>query len=395
MHKASCPEGRIQSGNTCIDATTTKASIVGCVDFDLSKVAAGSTATMCDGSTGLGTLQVSTTQAQGSCTTDGQVGCLTTSTFKPVNTSTLNASKIALGTTIAGITGTKYDMKQCRNASNLSLFDTRPAAATVKIPEEILGVAANTLTIGGSGHGLATNNQVQIYCTNGVGTQMGGGPVSVGTNYYAIVMSGTGIRLEATIAGGALTIASTAGCTGTWVIAPTADLVAQNTDTIDDSNGTGSTAPSSSPWGSDYLCNESNFTNKTGAAPLAPSNTIPTHANQTWNKIWRDELTGLHFTNTLHTAGGPSDWYMASVLCTNLDALNGGNGGSGWRLPTQKELMQLYINGVSKIALGTSENFWTSTAPSFSSFNAYAVFLADGSVSYNSRSSSNSVICVR
>ena len=406
MHKTSCPDGKIQSGSLCVDATTTKAAIVDCLDPPLSELKAGTKTTMCDGSTGVGTYNVAVSSSSSSsttsvaCTSDGQVGCVTTTTFKSANTLNLSASDIRSGKTIAGVTGTKPDIKQCRNAANLSMFDISPTAATVRIPSRIASVAANTLTLDWT-HGLTTNDRVQLYCAGGVGTQIGGGPVSVGTNYYVIVTSTTNIQLEASISGGALAIASTAGCTGTWTVAPIADSVAQYFDTIDDYNGlaTTLTGPSTSPWGSDYVCNESNFTNKTGSAPFAPSNTIPTYANQSWTQIWKDELTGLYLTNILHYSGS-SDWYGLSAMCTGLDSLNSGSGGTGWRLPTQKELMQIYINGISKVSLagGTTQapGFWSASGMSNNTRLASVVSLSNGYVNQDARNTtSNSAICVR
>ena len=399
FHKNSCPEGRIQSGSVCVDATTTKASIKDCVDFNLSKVASGQKATMCDGSTGVGTYVASSAVT---CTSEGQLGCVTDSTFKAANVATLLPSNIAAGKTIAGVTGTKLDVKQCRNAANLSLFDVNANSPTVKIPNYITSVAANTITLGWS-HGLATNDQVQLYCSGVVGTQIGGGPVSTGTNYYVIVSSATAIQLKSTVGGGALAIASTAGCAGgTWVIASISDGIAQEYDNIDDFNGFAATttAPSTSIWGTDYICNESKFTNVTGSAPLAASNTTPTNANQSWTQIWKDELTGLYLTNVLYTSGGSTDWFKAYALCTGLDITNGGKGGTGWRLPTQKESLQLYVDGISKVPLAggsTDALFWSSTAVSSVASYAWTVKLSTTNVSFlSSRNiTSFSVLCVR
>lgn len=392
MTKTSCPDGKIQSGKLCVDATTTKASLVDCVDVDLAKVLAGSKVTMCDGTIGVGTYA--------NCSSDGQLGCAPSAEFPVVKKASISASKIAAGTTIAGVTGTKPDVKQCRNATNLNTFDISPTAATVRIPSNISSVAANTITLVWS-HGLSTNDRVQLYCSGGVGTQIGGGPVTVGTNYYAIVTTTTNIQLEATIGGGSLSIPDATGCTGSWVIAPVADSIAQNFDTIDDFNGSSGalTAPSISPWSSDYVCNDANFTNKTGASPFAPSNTTPTYANQSWTQIWKDELTGLYLTNILHTSGGGSDWYRVSALCTGLDTLNSGNGGTGWRLPTQKELLQLYIDGISKVSLaGGSTNvfFWSSSGVSNTTHGAWNVSLSNGDTNSPNRSNAPfSVLCVR
>ena len=399
MTKTSCRDGKIQSGRLCVDPTTTKAAIADCKDADLSKVLKGETITLCDASTGVGTYVAPTTSP---CTSDGQLGCLTTSTFKPVNTSTLSPSKIAAGTTIAGVIGTKRDIKQCRNASNLSYVDTSTVADTKKIPSYINNFSGGNAVELGWSHGLVLNDPVQLYCISGVGTGLPGGQVFTGVTYYAIAASSTDIRFQATPSGGALNVTGMGGCTGPWVIGPPADGIVSSEDTIDDFNGFSSTltAPSSSPWGSDYLCNESNFTNVSGSSPLSPSNTIPLNANKSWSQIWRDELTGLLLTNILYD-GVPNnrDWYQLNAMCKGLDSLNSGSGGTGWRLPTQKELMQLYIDGISKVSLAggsTGANFWPSSGVSNTNYGVWIVSLSDGVTGTNSRNvTPNSALCVR
>ena len=399
LTKTSCKDGKIQSGSLCVDPTTTKASLVDCIDVDLSKVMLGSKVSMCDGSTGVGTYVAQTAET---CTTDGQLGCLSSSDFPVVKKSALSASDIRNGKTIAGITGTKRDIKQCRNASNLSYFDTAPAASTMKIPGRISGFAGGNAVTMGWAHGLVLNDPIQLHCSGGVGTGLPGGAVFTGVTYYAIPATATDIRFQATPSGGALSVTAVTGCTATWVVAPVGDAKANNEDTIDDFNGVTATltAPSSSPWGSDYLCNESNFVNVSGAAPFAPSNTTPTDANKSWSQIWRDELTGLLITNILYDAVPfNKDWYQLNAMCKSLDALNSGSGGTGWRLPTQKELLQLYIDGISKVSLagGSTENhFWSSSGVSFNNSNARIISLSQASTSgYDRNFTGNSALCVR
>ena len=408
MTKTSCKDGKIQSGSLCVDPTTTKASLVDCVDPVLADLKAGSKFTMCDGSVGVGTYvkDASTNTVNSTvsnCSADAQVGCLTTSAFKPVNTLTLSPSDIRSGKTVAGVAGTKRDMKQCRNASNSSYFDSSPAADTKKIPGEVTSFAGGNAVTMSWAHGLVLNDPIQIYCMGGSGVGLPGGAVFAGVTYYAIASTATNIRFQATPSGGALSVTGIGGCgTGAWVIAPPADGIANNEDTIDDYNGYAAslTAPSSSPWGVDYICNESNFTNVTGASPLAPSNTTPTHANQSWNQIWRDELTGLLITNQLYDGVAPAkDWYQLNAMCKGLDSLNGGSGGTGWRLPTQKELWQILMDGISKVLLSggsLNSHFWSSTGVSEYTSSAWIVNLAYGTTFGNTRSiTTNSALCVR
>lgn len=96
-----------------------------------------------------------------------------------------------------------------------------------------------------------------------------------------------------------------------------------------------------------------------------------------WTKVFRDDLTGLYFSNVLVDSGTGMTWPQALSFCAGL---NGGTAGNGWRVPTQKELMQLYINGVSKLAdLGNvTQYFWSSSTLSSTTTNAWRVALGAG-----------------
>lgn len=67
--------------------------------------------------------------------------------------------------------------------------------------------------------------------------------------------------------------------------------------------------------------------------------------------------------------------------------------GNGWRLPTQKELMQAYIDG-SYFNL-TLPNYYFWSATEFSATNAWVTSLIHGATTSSTKSSSNFVRCVR
>lgn len=116
-----------------------------------------------------------------------------------------------------------------------------------------------------------------------------------------------------------------------------------------------------------------------------------------WKRIFQDDLTGTYFTNVLSTIGS---WTVATDACA---ALNGGTGGSGWRLPTQKELQQLYINGLGR--MGTSSQsafgattafFWSSSLIAYDPTFAWDVYLAVGQAYPSNRATAmHSFFCVR
>ncbi len=267
LRSSECPEGYSRRGGTlCVpnEQDAPKLGATSCKDPDLAALKAEVEVTMCDGSVGVGTLQV--------CSEDAQVDCLATANFPVVKKSNFDPSDIRLGKTIAGITGTKREMKQCRNAASLAFWDFS--------------------SIADASTGTSSPNSV-------------------------------------------------------------ADLW----DTVDESIGSGS--PSDSPWAATYVCDSSNFT-KVSEAGLQAPNTVPPGATAAFSEIWRDELSGLYFTNVLKNATVGLDWSGVMNMCSNLDS---GDGVGNWRLPTQKELMQLYVNGVARVAVSGPLNiyFWSSS----------------------------------
>jgi hypothetical protein len=88
----------------------------------------------------------------------------------------------------------------------------------------------------------------------------------------------------------------------------------------------------------------------------------------------------------------------------------GFNGKTGWRLPSQKELMEAYTHGIRSVpsALGgsdmwisesmlTSNSFWSGSTVSWTPTNpeSWAVNLAKGSVFSKTQTETAAVVCVR
>ena len=393
LDKNKCQEGKVQRGSMCVDQTTTTPTIANCVDVDLSKVVAGEKATMCDGSTGVGTFVGGTNK----CASDGQVDCVTSSLYKAADISKITPDKISLGTSIAGIVGTKRDSKQCRNTAQLSVADSASPPSNYAsdgnggtfVPAHVNTGTDEIATIN---HNFKADTQLRFSSTTTLPA-----PLVSGTTYYAIIISTTIIKVAATPSGAAIDITTTG--VGTHRMIPVPDGVASYWDTIEDYNNGLSSNPANNPWSSsDYICDSSNFTNVSGAAGLVPSNTIPTGATAAFTQIWQDNLTGMYFSNPIYSgAMATKTWADAIVMC---ESLNGGTAGNGWRLPTQKELIQLYIDGVAKVPVSGStldHYFWSSTTRSDSSSKAYWVAPSAGQVlNWMTRyDNSYSVLCMR
>lgn len=95
----------------------------------------------------------------------------------------------------------------------------------------------------------------------------------------------------------------------------------------------------------------------------------------------------------------------AAEFCLNLqldgDNADGDDNGltgveTDWRLPTQKELMQAYIDGSANNLPNAGTNFWSSTETSSSKSYAWYVGLSYGGyANYYGKSYNNTVRCVR
>ena len=135
--------------------------------------------------------------------------------------------------------------------------------------------------------------------------------------------------------------------------------------------------------------------------------------------VWKDSRTGLYWsanqgvmTNSLTVAtcdyfsasprgsytGADSDCGNAINYCANLNLAAGGTSSTDWYLPSQKELMQAYLNGIynqTNTTFATTSHFWSSTEVSGSSANAWGVNLNYGDTINVNKVNGYSVRCVR
>jgi hypothetical protein len=124
------------------------------------------------------------------------------------------------------------------------------------------------------------------------------------------------------------------------------------------------------------------------------------HQDPRTGLIWSQYLANSSGTATFVPSGGSTWSWDASgannVAVGNKTAIqlcSGMNGGGVWRLPTQKELMQAYIDGSFFNLSAPSNNFWSATQAS--STSAWYVNLNNGFTSTNTFATLYSVRCVR
>ncbi len=354
-----------------------------CINPDLAKLTKGQMITLCDGS-----LAEGAAERPAACAADGEQNCVNKDDFKAVKVTSVEPADIKLGKTVAGIVGSKRDMKRCRNAADLATYDSTYAPSN--LPRTFGFAAVNTgsdtLDLGFT-HGLSADSPVHLTTTGGLPA-----PLVVGQTYYVIVASATTVQL-ASAPGGAAIDLTTQG-TGNHTSHHVGDGVVSYFDTIEDLNNSKPNSPSQGPWGADFICDATNFTNVTGE--IMPTGTVPTNGNQSFTEVWRDELTGMLVTNVLYSGGGSTSWSQALALCSSI---SGSVAGTGWRLPTHKEALQLYVDGIAKVPIaGGSLNqfFWASSAVASNLTWAWRINFASGFATVSGRAATTySVLCIR
>ena len=137
-------------------------------------------------------------------------------------------------------------------------------------------------------------------------------------------------------------------------------------------------------------------------APKAFPLTPPPTNNGTWSS---DNMTNGLFNQTVYhrleiaptDSGSYMDWAAAVIHCRSTTI----NGSSGWRLPTQRELMYMWIfrdpiNTLSIPLGGTSfsSNYYWSSTEDYGTF-AWIVFFPNGDTYLSYKTSTNLVRCVR
>ena len=164
----------------------------------------------------------------------------------------------------------------------------------------------------------------------------------------------------------------------------------------------------------EYVGEEATWSSSTDAD--YPSGTLDS------GKVYKDERTGLYWsdkatdtqTNEFEAVANecadsevtdgtcdPCSFTTkgnAVALCCDLDldcSANGCSASTDWRLPTQKEIMQAYIDGAANNLPNPDQNFWSSTEHYSSAASAWYVDLDWGPVAYTLKNVLHAVRCVR
>lgn len=147
----------------------------------------------------------------------------------------------------------------------------------------------------------------------------------------------------------------------------------------------------------EYTGEEASWTSSTDGTPPAALESGKVYKDGRTGLYWSDRTTAIYtneFTigigctdNQINSGECDSSMYQikgnAIQACLDLDLdclANGCSSSTDWRLPTQKELMQAYINGIGNNAPNADDFFWSCSEAYNNTANAWGLRLHRGYV---------------
>jgi len=388
----------------------------GCVEADLSKVSTTESFTLCDGSIGVGKLDLSLlipgnlksgvvigavtgsyTGLSEICTASGAVGCITTAAFKSIQIDGL-AANVKRGVDVAGVVGTyPSENNLLEGADDTPDLTTNTFADKIKQSAtfEYFDGKGTRHTGAGDEHIKATNILFGVNIFGVDGTVSGMVNPNPWDLRYGVIVGSTVGKLK-------LNCRNMVDIDIYDNVSGLAAVGADRFDSIDDYGQSAGAFPSTNPWqvGDEVFCGFNSPNSPTWERVI--TNPV-TNGN---NSIFEDKISGLKWTrgNSLGTKnwdepnGGVGNG--AIEYCHSLD-----HGGiNSWRLPTHKELLSASVHGIRDLddslnadSLGNLDTgYWSSTTNSFATANAFFVFMGTGvpnTFAYG-KNQAYSVLCV-
>ncbi|RYZ90909.1 MAG: DUF1566 domain-containing protein [Proteobacteria bacterium] len=336
-----------------------------------------------------------TAESHSNCAVDNSTGCVAIATFKAVETAKLTAGVIKNGYSVGGVSGL-YPSSGFPLAGNTATQDLTNATFNAYIKAnadfEYFDSEGNLQTTSGNANLAAGNikSGVAFFGTTGTYGADCSADGSVGcvtTSVYKSAnttgLTGWSIRAGTTIAGVSGQIAYYRNAAKlslfnriTGTASSSSGTTADPFDTVDDgaadNNATDGVAPASdNPTGFPGVPGSSNWT--VGTANV--------HRDLTSNSYWTPDQ-------------GTYNWEGAITYCDGLTL----GGYTDWRLPTQKELLQAYIDGIWHKSVGlsiTHTEFWVATTNGYNLNDAMNVQIYAGYTGTQPKSNSLAVLCVR
>ena len=381
------------------------------------------------------------------CTTDGEIGCVTTSAFRAAKMSNFTASSVVSGTTIAGVAGSITDhgswnlQNSFPGAGYYSGVSNAPTAGLIKSGTTLIGVNGSYPSViypltgadSTADLDLATFDakiksaaSFEWFAPDGTRYSNAGDADLIASNIGSgvTIFGLTGTRplppdawdlrvgVQVGTVTGKLKVSCRNGITssvynhdGTATSIPNGGVNSGTSfdwwDSIDDyNNGSTSNVPTNYPsgWSSTYSCG--GIESLSGDSNVWKDMTSSVCDSAADNCHYKDKISGLEWSEAL---GPLPSWSHAIDVCdlVNFD------GYADWRLPTQKEAMEAYNHGIRSAALAATHwisntqlnnyLFWTATSYSNATDRAWIFDYARGQMTSAVTKSTSGyyALCVR
>lgn len=291
--------------------------------------------------------------APGACDDTTVLGCLTSATYPAYKDSEIQPVDIKAGVKIGNATGIHPSASSplAGNGSTENLTLTTFADKITKTAQFEYWDADGTKHVGSGSALLTEDNILAGQTVFGVLGKMESGGQAININ-MANVRAGVKVGTSSGIRTGSRKVSC----------ANTATSGSSGFETTDDHNNGGSLPPRE-PFGSTKSCRQNSFTEMHYEGNAC---------NGAFECRYRDKITGMVW-NSSRTNGGSTHrkWVEAKKLCTDR----------GMRLPTQKELFTVYVNGITQgtrvnsLSWTQTDRLWLGTAPSRFDDERYYVYL--------------------
>ena len=362
------------------------------------------------------------------CNSENQTGCVANDNYPSVDKARINnnTAKILNGFSVAGVQGAAAQppplcnlnvQSGCFASGDVNPWDIRAGVSINGVPGKLKTNCRNMANL--NIYSLKTQIQGQLADSPGVITFTTPSTDMFTVNELVTITPGTiqsGLSLSGVykiigLDADSIQIGHTATgqpADATWPGSGNVVIKKMNVDiweTIDDQNFTAHNPPIKPlQWPDTTQCGGTESTpgddNVWRDVTTANGTTASTCTATPANCTMQDKITGLWWSKM--QAKDP--WYNAWNNCR----LGSYNNQTGWRLPTQKEMMEAYTHGIRSIpsSYGAANNnwmteasmldfLWTGSSVSHNNAAAWGIYLGNGDIGTGMKDGSYGYVCVR